>query len=65
MATSKKPALLGVNSHLLCALTPGTLGIHDAASPDTPDWFLGDTPGTLGCHDHAGPDFDNSAYLVQ
>lgn len=36
--------------------TPGSLGYNDAASPDSPFWFLGDTPGSLGFNDHAAPE---------
>jgi len=39
-----------------CPLTPGSLGINDAASPDKIGSLLGDTPGPLGCNDHATPD---------
>jgi hypothetical protein len=65
MAGSKKGSTLGIDPHLLCALTPGTLGIHDAASTDTPDWFRGDTPGAVGCQDHADPKFADRVYLLK
>jgi hypothetical protein len=64
MAGSKKVQHLGLDPRIMCALTPGSLGIHDAASPDTPDWFRGDTPGPLGCEDHADPKFINRVYLL-
>lgn len=35
--------------------TPGPLGHNDTASPDSPDWVVGETPGPLGLHDHADP----------
>lgn len=28
---------------------------RDAGSPETPDWFVGDTPGPLGVNDYADP----------
>jgi hypothetical protein len=65
MAGSKKVSTLGLDPRLMCALSPGSLGINDAASPDTPDWFRGDTPGSLGCQDHADPKFINRVYLVE
>jgi hypothetical protein len=64
MAGSKKVIVLGIDPRLMCALSPGSLGVKDAASPDTPDWFRGDTPGSLGCNDHADPKFINRVYLV-
>jgi hypothetical protein len=65
MAGSKKVQSFGLNPSVMCALTPGTLGINDAASPDTPSWFRGDTPGSLGCNDHAAPDFTKRVYLLK
>jgi hypothetical protein len=64
MASSKKVQSLGLDPRTMCTLTPGPLGINDAASPDTPDWFRGDTPGPLGCQDHADPKFINRPYLL-
>jgi hypothetical protein len=49
----------------MAALTPGTLGINDAASPDTPSWFLPDTPSPLGHNDHADPAFSGRVYLLE
>ncbi|MBJ6798554.1 glycoside hydrolase family 24 protein [Geomonas propionica] len=37
------------------SLTPGPLGHNDAASPDSPRSFVGDTPGPLGMKDHGDP----------
>jgi hypothetical protein len=56
MAPSRKPGLLGRDPFELCAITPGPLGINDAASVDAPSYLLGDTPGPLGCNDYAAPE---------
>jgi hypothetical protein len=53
MASSKKSRLLGSDPWMMPSMTPGALGINEAASPDTPDWFVGYTPGSLGINDHA------------
>jgi hypothetical protein len=64
MASSKKNSLMGLDPRTMCTLSPGPLGINDAASPDTPDWFRGDNPGPLGCNDHADPKLKDRVYLV-
>jgi GH24 family phage-related lysozyme (muramidase) len=52
---SRQPGPYGRNPHLSSPRTPGSLGINDAASPDGPDWLVGDTPGSLGLNDWADP----------
>lgn len=47
--------MLGTNPSIASPVTPGSLGHNDAASPDTPDWFVGNTPGSLGINDSADP----------
>jgi hypothetical protein len=46
---------IGLDPFKIATRTPGSLGHNDAASPDTPLWFLGDTPGSLGVNDYADP----------
>jgi GH24 family phage-related lysozyme (muramidase) len=49
--------IIGLNPFEAAILTPGPLGLNDAASPDTPFWFIGNTPGPLGFNDHADPKY--------
>jgi hypothetical protein len=53
MATSRKPGPFGLDPFRLCSLSPGPLGVNDAASPYAPAELVGDTPGPLGCNDYA------------
>ncbi|HBA87816.1 MAG TPA: hypothetical protein DCZ75_07435 [Geobacter sp.] len=55
MANSRSPHPLGRDPFQPPTLTPGPLGHNDAASPDTPISFVGDTPGPLGIKDYADP----------
>lgn len=52
---SSRPGPHGRNTYLRSPLTPGPMGLNDAASPDGPDWLVGDTPGTLGYNDWGDP----------
>jgi hypothetical protein len=52
-----KLGYLELDPFKLCPVTPGSLGINDAASPDKDADLFGSTPGPLGwCHDHASPE---------
>jgi len=53
MANSRKPGFLGADPFQLCPVTPGPLGINDAAAPFAPATLIGDTPGPLGCNDQS------------
>jgi hypothetical protein len=64
MAGSKPQQPLGMNPFVKCALNPGTLGLHDAADPNSPAWFRGDSPGSVGCLDHADPTIVNRPLLL-
>ena len=55
MAISRKYGSIGRDPFTLYPISPGTLGVNDAADPDTPNWFVGDTPGVLGIGDWADP----------
>jgi Family of unknown function (DUF6402) len=49
MPSSYVPGSAGKNPFLASPRTGGPLGTNkDAADPDTPDWFLGDTPRSTG-----------------
>jgi hypothetical protein len=51
------PGSTGKDPRIPSATTGGPTGTNkDAADPDTPVWFVGDTCGPLGCNDHADPD---------
>ena len=55
MATSHQ-GQTGKNPWSASPRTGGPLGTNrDAANPETPQWFCGDTPGHLGCGDYADP----------
>lgn len=56
MAGSSPPGVTGANPWNPSATTRGPLGSNnDAADPDTPQWFKGNTPGPVGHGDHADP----------
>ncbi|MFZ4859447.1 MAG: glycoside hydrolase family 19 protein [Desulfuromonadaceae bacterium] len=55
MACSCTRNPFGFNPFEMATRTPGALGHNDAACPDTPLWFLGDTPCSVGINDHADP----------
>lgn len=56
MAGSSPPGVTGANPSNPSATTRGPLGSNnDAADPDTPQWFKGNTPGPVGHGDHADP----------
>lgn len=56
MPSSFIPGPLGKNPFLASSRTGGPLGTNnDAADPDTPDWFLGDTPRPTGSHAPRSP----------
>jgi hypothetical protein len=50
---SKFPRPTGANPLFELSRAPGPLGVNDSASPNRPNWLLGDTPGPLGSNDHA------------
>lgn len=52
---SFQPRPYGRNPYIPSPRIPGPLGINDAASPNAPDWLVGDTPGPLGINDWADP----------
>jgi len=63
---SKLPDSYGKRPFVAPTRTHGSpLGRNDAADPDTPDWFLGDTPGSLGNKDYADPTLIDSAKADQ
>ncbi|ACH39785.1 D-alanyl-D-alanine carboxypeptidase-related domain protein [Citrifermentans bemidjiense Bem] len=47
----------GTDRFSLPISTPGPLGHQDAASPDSPEWVIGETPGPLGFNDYADPSY--------
>ena len=54
MAGSRAPGPHGKDPWNPSPRTPGPLGTnYDAADPDSPRWFTGDTPGPLGHNDYA------------
>lgn len=55
MRKHRPTAPLGLDPFEKAILTPGPLGHNDAASPDSPRWWLGYTPGPLGHNDFADP----------
>ncbi len=54
----------GKNPFVASPRTPGPLGQKDAADPDTPAGFVGDTPGSLGINDYAAPDLTRPPVLA-
>jgi hypothetical protein len=52
---SFQPGPYGRDPYIPSPRTPGLLGINDAASPNAPDWLVGDSPGPLGFNDWASP----------
>jgi predicted chitinase len=61
MANSCSRNPFGFNPFEVATRTPGPLGQNDAASPDVPWWFQGNSPGPLGCNDHADPGLATAA----
>jgi hypothetical protein len=58
-----RPGSAGLDPWVASPRTGGPLGSNkDAADPETPAWFLGNTPGPLGHNDFADP---NKQSLVQ
>ena len=60
----KPPDPLGRTPFIDWPRTPGPLGMNDAADPDTPDWFAGDSPTPLGIGDWADPGVEGAGRLL-